>query len=47
MDSQRAYPGCGLPKTMLLAMALGACSDFKEGGGRLNRGTSKCTTVSL
>ncbi len=45
MDSQRAYPGCGLPKTMLLAMALGACSNAQA--PVLNLGTSKCTTVSL
>src|SRR6202166_3334098 len=27
MDSQRAYPGRGLPTAMLLAVALGACSN--------------------
>ena len=29
MDSQGAYPGRGLPTAMLLAVALGACSNAK------------------
>src|ERR1700688_3847402 len=32
MDSQRAYPGRGLPTAMLLAVALGACSNAQTPG---------------